>query len=221
MSSDQIKLVLTKRETVGNQVKALRRSGIVPAVIHNHGKESTLVQAPYVALTKVYAAAGKHAPIELDVEGKGQLGIIKEVDLDPYKNTIRHIVFNSIRRDEKVKAEIPIELIGDEVPAEKAGYLIIPILDSIEVEALPHNLPETVQANKEKLVEVGDKITVSDLFIPEGVTILTEQEHTIAAVEESKAQISEEGAAEDENTETEDTDNKDAESQADSGNSNS
>lgn len=196
MSSDQIKLTLKKRETVGNQVKELRRSGIVPAVIHNHGKASTLVQAPFMAITKVYANAGKHAPVELDVDGKGSLGIIKEVDFDPYKNTIRHVVFNSIRRDEKVKADIPIDLTGDEIPAEKAGYLVITTLDTVEVEALPHKLPEALRASKEGLTEIGDKITVGDLTVPDGVTILTEPEHTIAAVEESKAQMSEEAEAE-------------------------
>lgn len=196
MSSDQIKLALKKRDTVGNQVRALRRSGTVPAVIHNHGKESTLVQAPFAAVTKVYAAAGKHAPVELDVDGKGLLGIIKEVDFDPYKNTIRHVVFNSIRRDEKVKADIPIELTGEEIPAEKAGYMVITTLDAVEVEALPHKLPDALRASKEGLTEIGDKITVGDLTVPDGVTILTELEHTIAAVEESKAQMSEEAEAE-------------------------
>lgn len=195
MSTDTIALEMTKRDALGSKVKALRREGAVPTVIHNHGKDSVIAQAPALALSKVYAQAGKHAPVELSVGKDKYLGIIKEVDLDPRKNTIRHVVFNAIRRDEKVKAEIPLELTGEEVPAEKAGYLVIPNLDVVEVEALPHKLPEVLQVSKEGLAEIGDKITVGDIDVPEGVEILVEPEHAIATVEETKAQISEEDEA--------------------------
>ena len=195
MSTDTIRLEMTKRDALGSKVKALRREGAVPTVIHNHGKDSIIAQAPALAISKVYVQAGKHAPIELNVGKDKYLGIIKEVDLDPRKNTIRHVVFNAIRRDEKVKAEIPLELTGEEVPAEKAGYLVIPHLDVLEVEALPHKLPDVLKISKEKLEEIGDKILVSDIEVPEGVEILVEPEHAIATVEETKAQISEEDEA--------------------------
>lgn len=195
MSTDTITLEMEKRTTTGGQVRALRREGTVPTVIHNHGKESIIAQAPALAVSKVYAQAGKHAPVELSVGKDKYLGIIKEVDLDPRKNTIRHVVFNAIRRDEKVKAEIPLELTGEEVPAEKAGYMVIPHLDVVEVEALPHKLPDVLQVSKEKLEEIGDKILVSDIEVPEGVEILVEPENAIATVEETKAQISEEDEA--------------------------
>lgn len=195
MSTDTITLEMEKRTTTGGQVKALRREGTVPTVIHNHGKDSIVAQAPFLALSKVYAQAGKHAPVELTVGKDKYLGIIKEVDLDPRKNTLRHVVFNAIRRDEKVKAEIPLELTGEEVPAEKAGYLVIPHLDVVEVEALPHKLPDVLKVSKEGLTEIGDKITVADIEVPEGVEIFVEPEHAIATVEETKAQISEEDEA--------------------------
>lgn len=199
MSTDTISLEMEKRTVTGGQVKALRREGTVPTVIHNHGKDSIVAQAPFITMSKVYSQAGKHHPVELTVGKDKYLGIIKEVDLDPRKNTLRHVVFNAIRRDEKVKADIPLELTGEEVPAEKAGYMVITNLDTVEVEALPHKLPDVLSISKEHLAEIGDKITVADLEVPEGVEIITESDHPIATVEETKAQISEE----DEETEAE------------------
>ena len=192
MSTDTISLEMTQRETTGSKVKALRREGTIPAVIHNHGKESIIAQAPHLALSKVYSLAGKHHPVELSVGKDKYFGIIKEVDMDPKKNMLRHVVFNAIRRDEKIKAEIPVELTGEEIPAEIAGYMVITNLDMVEVEALPHKLPDTLVASKESLAEIGDKITVADLTVPEGVEIITEAEHPVATVEETRAQISEE-----------------------------
>lgn len=192
MSTGDITLTLEKRTVVGKQVRALRRENTVPAVIHNHGKESVIVSAPFVELTKVFEEAGKHHPVNLTVGGDKYLALIKTVDLDPRKNTLRHVVFGAIRQNEKVKAEIPLHLEGDEIPAEKAGYMVITHLDHVEVEALPRDLPDVLNVSTASLAEIGDKISVADIKVPEGVTMLTELEHSIASVEETKAQMSEE-----------------------------
>ena len=198
MSTGDITLKLEKREVVGKQVRALRRNGQVPAVIHNHGKESVIVNAPFVEITKVYQAAGKHHAVDLTVGSDKYLAIIKDVDLDPRLNTLRHVVFNAVRQNEKVQTEVPIELEGDS-PAEKAGLMILHQLEYVDVEALPRALPDKLTVSVEALTEIGDKITVADLVVPEGVTVITEGDHPIAAVIETPAQISED---EDETTET-------------------
>lgn len=94
MSKDEIAVTLNKRTVLGKQVRALRRKNVIPAVIYDHGKESIIVQAPLLDLDKVYQKAGKHHPVDLTVDGKKYLAIIKDVDLDPRKNTLRHVVFN-------------------------------------------------------------------------------------------------------------------------------
>ncbi len=194
MSTGDITLSLEKREVVGKQVRALRREGKVPAVIHNHGKASVIVNAPFVEITKVYAAAGKHHAVDLTVGSDKYLAIIKDVDLDPRLNTLRHVVFNAVRQNEKVQTEVPIELEGDS-PAEKAGLMILHQLEHVDVEALPRALPDKLVVSVENLIEIGDKITIADLVVPEGVTVLTEADHPIAAVIETPAQISEEDEA--------------------------
>ncbi len=212
MSTGDITLALEKRKVVGKQVRALRREGKVPAVIHNHGKDSVIVDAPFVDITKVYQAAGKHHAVDLTVGSDKYLAIIKDVDLDPRKNTLRHVVFNAVRQNEKVQTEVPIRLEGDS-PAEKAGLMVLNQLEYVEVEALPRALPDELVVSVENLVEIGDKITVADLVVPEGVTVLTEEDHPIAAIIETPAQQSaddeeaaeqpegEESAAEDETPE--------------------
>ncbi len=199
MSSDIISLTLAKREVVGKQVRGLRRDGKVPAVIHNHGKDSIIVNAPFAEITKVYEKAGKHHPVDLKVGSDKYLAIIRDVDLDPRKNTLRHVVFNAVRQNEKVQTEVPIRFEGDSA-AEKAGLMLLTQLDVVEVEATPRNLPDEIVVNVEALAEIGNKISVADLKAPEGVTIITEAEHPVVAVIETPAQQSEE-AEEAENSE--------------------
>lgn len=193
MSNDKIVLNLEQRTTIGKGLGQLRGQGLVPAVIHNHGEESIHVMAPETELGKIYRTAGKHSPVDLKVGDKKYLALIKDVHFNPVKNRMHHMVFQAIRLNEKVEAEVPIHLEGD-IPAEKIGLMVLHQLDTVAVEALPRDLPEEVVADASMLAELHDKITVRDLKAPSGVTILTDPEHPIATVVETRAQMAEEAA---------------------------
>lgn len=182
---------LEQRAVLGKGIKNLRREGLVPAVVHNHGQESLHVMAPELELERIYDAAGKHHPLNLRVGDQDFLVLIKDAHFHPVKRRLQHVVFQAIRRDEKVEAEVPIYLEG-EIPAEKAGLQVLHHLDHVEVEALPADLPDSLIADMTVLAEVGDRITVGDLKVPDGVTVLTEPEQSIAAVVEPKDNVVEE-----------------------------
>ncbi len=189
-------LELQQRTVIGKKLNSIRADGLVPAVIHNHGQPSIHVMAPELELTKIYTVAGKHHPLELHVGSDRYLALIKDAHFNPVKRRLQHIVFQAIRRDEKVEAEVPIHLEG-EIPAEKVGLMVLHQLDHVEVEALPKNLPDELKIDATKLAELHDTITVADLQVPEGVTVLTDSEHPIARVVETKAMISEDELAAD------------------------
>lgn len=195
MSSTDHPVKLKEREVLGKGLHSVRGQGLVPAVIHNHGQDSLHVMAPEIELVKIYREAGKHSPLELHVGSKRFLALIKDVQFNPVKQRMQHIVFQAIRRDEKVDAEIPVHLEGD-APAEKIGLIVLHQLDTVQVEALPQDLPDQLTVDASKLAELHDKLTVADITVPEGVTIITELEHPIATVVETKAQMSEEAETE-------------------------
>ena len=184
-------LELSERTAIGKGLQGIRAEGMVPAVIHNHGQESLHVMANSALLGKVYAEAGKHHPLEIKVGKQEFLALIKDVHYHPVKRRMQHVVFQAIRQDEKVDAEIPIRIEGD-MPAERIGLIVLHQLDSVEVEALPKDLPDELVVDGARLAELHDKITVADLVAPEGVTITTEAEHAIATVVEPRAMAAEE-----------------------------
>jgi large subunit ribosomal protein L25 len=196
MSSDTILVELEKREVLGKGLAKIRGAGQVPAVIHDHGKDSIHVQGDFLKLVKVYAAAGKHHPVQLKVGGKEHLALIKDVDFEPAKHRMRHVVFQAINKNEETEAEIPVVFLADaEIPAERVSLLVLKQLDHVEVKALPRDLPDELVVDPSALAEVGDNLTVADLKAPEGVTILTAPETQIAIVEMPKDQIAEADAA--------------------------
>jgi len=188
---DKVILELAKRDVTGKAVKRLRAEGQIPAVIHDHGKESIVVMAPYSEIHKVYLQAGKHHPVSLKADGHSYTALIKHATFDPKKNRLTHVVFNAVNANQPVTAEIPVHVVYDEgndaSPAERAGLIVLHQLEAVEVEALPGDLPDVLTFNGEKLVEVGDHATVADLVIPAGVTLKTELEHALATVFEPSA----------------------------------
>jgi large subunit ribosomal protein L25 len=188
-------VVLQNREVLGKGLNKLRTDGLVPGVIHNHGAESIHVALPAGELTRVYREAGKHHPLNLTIDQQKFLALIKDVHYNPVKRQPEHVVFQAIRQDEKVEAEVPVRLDG-EIPAEKVGLMVLHQLDAVQIEALPKDLPDELTVDATQLAELHDKLTVSDIKAPSGVTILTDAEHPIATVVETKAMMSEEAETE-------------------------
>lgn len=132
----------------------------------------------------------------MSVGGKKYMALVKDADFEPTKNKLRHVVFQAIRQGEKTTAEIPIVFAEDvEIPAERAGLLVLRSLDYVEVEALPKDLPDQLVIDPSVLREVGDTLTVADIKTPAGVEIITDAEHGLVSVEMPKDQAAEADAA--------------------------
>ena len=193
MSNDKIAVTLAPRKVTGKAVKHLRKEGVVPAVIHNHGKDSIIVQGDVRELTLAYKGAGRHHPVELTADGKKYTAMIKEAEFEPRKQQLVHVVFNAVDANQTVDAIVPIKPQYNEgnesSPAERNSLIVINNLDEITVFALPAKLPDGLYYNAEKLVEVGDKATVADLILPEGVALDPEMDpdQAIATVYEPSA----------------------------------
>jgi len=165
-----ISLKLDTRTQNGKQVAELRKNGFVPSVVYGGHDEPRSTQSAVVETTKVVHAAGKHTPVNLTIDGKKQLAIIKSVDIDPVKHAVRHIAFHAIKQNDVITTEVPIVLVGEgESAAEKAGLIVLQAIEHIVVKAKPASLPEALELSIADLASVEDKLTVADLTLPEGV----------------------------------------------------
>ncbi|HRV76061.1 MAG TPA: 50S ribosomal protein L25 [Candidatus Saccharimonadales bacterium] len=172
--SDNKKLTieLNERTVVGKKVQSLRSQGVLPGVINEHGKESSNVSVALNIFEGVYKEAGRTQPVDFSIDGKKHLGMIKEIEREPVKGKIIHFTIQAIKANEKVTAEVPVHLDEEvDIPAKRVGLDVIAVTHSFEIEALPHNLPEQILVDGSKLNEVGDRVLVSDIKLPEGVEL--------------------------------------------------
>lgn len=184
-AEEKLKLKASKREIFGRKVKKLRREGILPANIFGAKIKSLAIQLPLKEFLEVYQKAGETSVIELLVEGEKEPRpvLIHNVCVDPVDNSFLHCDFRQVSLTEKITANIPIELVG-EAPAEsqKLGVLV-QMLQEIEVEALPTNLPEKFVVDVSGLTQVDQTVTVGDLKVPEGVKIINSPSQILVKIE--------------------------------------
>ena len=163
-------LKLEKRELTGKKVKTLRDSGMIPSVIYGEG-EPKMAASEYVATEKVLEGAGYHSPIDLDVAGKKQLAIVKDVQHDPITRKIVNIEFQAIKADSVVEATTPIVIVNFEASDASKIYhfAMTQAMEEIDVKAKPADLPSELTIDASALTNVDDKLTIANIVLPKGV----------------------------------------------------
>lgn len=184
-------LELQERDVDGKKVAQLRKENLIPSIVYGGQSVPIMTQSPIVETTKLAKSAGKHTPINIVIGGKKKLAIIKTIDVDPIKHSIRHLAFHTIKQNDIITAEVPIVLIGEgDSLAEKAGLVVLQAIEQIEVKAKPADLPESIELSIINLATDDDKLTVADIKLPKGVEFADvdqDMELAIASVYEPSA----------------------------------
>lgn len=164
-------LVLENRTEQGKKLKALRADGKIPSVVY--GVETPILAASaYNTTEKVLLEAGYHSPIELMIAGKPQLAIVKTVSVDPVSRRIMNVEFQAISADEIVEATTPIKVVDfEKSDAAKLHYVVMQVIEEIDIKAKPSDLPEEIVVDGSKLSGLDAKITIADLVLPKGVEL--------------------------------------------------
>lgn len=166
------KLSLEKRTVSGKKVAKLRADGLIPSVIYGDGNEPIMAQSAYNDTEKVLRAAGYHSTIDITVDKKPFMVIVKDIAVDPVSRKIVNVEFQAVSADKPVEATTPIVIVGYETSeASKLHYVYTQALEEIDVKAKPADLPKEITVDASKLADIDDKLTVADLELPAGVEL--------------------------------------------------
>jgi len=196
MKREQLKA--EARAITGKKVKRLRKEGLTPANIFGKALESISIQLPVKEFEVVYSKSGETGLVDITVGKETYPVLIHNVQRSPISHDAIHVDFYKVNLKEKVKTSIPVVSAGEaEAEKQKIGALM-QLLNEVEVEALPAELPENIEVSVEHLAAIDDHILVSDLKTPTGVEILTTPESTVFRITELVSQEAEELEAEEE-----------------------
>jgi large subunit ribosomal protein L25 len=175
----KVVLKATKREALGKKVGALRRAGKLPAVLYGHRIESTPIMLDAHEATLRLSHLTSSSLVMIDLDGQEYPALVRERQRDYLKNRLLHVDFQVISMTEKVTTKVGIELTGT-APAVKAfNAVIVTVLNELEIECMPQDLPQRVVIDISGLTEVGAGIHVRDVVISDKVKILDDPAETI------------------------------------------
>jgi large subunit ribosomal protein L25 len=197
---EKVVLKATKREALGRQVGALRRAGKLPAVLYGHGIASTPIMLEAHEATLKLSHLTSSSLMMIDLDGKEYPALVREKQRDYLKNRLLHVDFQVISMTEKITTKVGIELTGTAPVVKAFSAVIVTVLNELEIECMPQDLPERVVIDISGLTEVGAAIHVRDVVISDRVKILGDPAETIvvaSATREEKA-VAEEAPAEEE-----------------------
>lgn len=171
-----------KRDIIGKQVKALRREGLLPAVIYGSDIEPMPLTLNTNEVHQTLKVIGANTLITLKVGKEEHLALVRDLQREVIKRDLLHIDFQAVSMEENITTTVPILVVGEAPAVKELNALLVTSMDFLQIEAKAKDLPDTISVDVSELAEIGDNIQVKDLVISGEVKILDDQELTVIVV---------------------------------------
>jgi large subunit ribosomal protein L25 len=190
MATATASLSATRRTGTGKgNARSLRREGQVPAVIYGHARESQALTVSARDLDKLLARfSPDNTVVEVSVDGSTSRALIREIQRHPFKRVVLHVDFQELVEGEKMTVRVPLRLTGTPAGVRLGGGVIDHTLRELTISVDPAHMPTQIEIDITSL-EMGDSIHVSDVAVPEGVTVLDEPNAAVVVIAMPRAAI--------------------------------
>ncbi|WP_369044562.1 50S ribosomal protein L25/general stress protein Ctc [Staphylococcus chromogenes] len=175
-----LKSIIRQGKQTRSDLKKLRNTGKVPAVVYGYGTKNTSVKVDEVEFIKIIREVGRNGVIDLGAGSKTIKVMVSDYQFDPLKNQITHIDFLAINMTEERTVDVPVHLVGEAVGAKEGGVVEQPLFD-LQITATPENIPESIEVDITEL-EVNDSYSVADIKVSGDFTIENDPEESVVTV---------------------------------------
>ncbi len=168
--ADKATLNAQKREVSGKKVKQLRRKGIIPANLSGLAGAPIPIQVDEHDLTRFFKDHPRATLVGVAIAGMPeQTAMIGSIQREPVGQKIQHVEFRHVEMNQPMRARVPFRVMGESTAVKNGEGIVLLLLQDLEVEALPANIPEVIVVDVTGLPDVGNMMHVGDLFLPHGV----------------------------------------------------
>lgn len=184
----KLHLEAKKREILGKQVKKLRRENILPANIYGADFKSIAIQVDIIDFKTILKSAGETSIVYLALEGeKDQIpALIQNIAYHPVSGHFLHADFRKVDLKKKIQTAVPVKIIGESEPVAQNLGVLQTSADSLSVEALPDQIPNSIEIDISGLNQVGDEIKLKDIKSTGNYVFVDDPEKLIVRIIEHK-----------------------------------
>jgi len=189
---DKVVLKATRRSVTGKQVKALRRQGLLPAVMYGHTFAPIAISLDAHSTSLILASLSSSTLVNIDLDGQVQAALVREKQRDPVKRNLVHVDFLVVSLTEKLRTNVSLHFEGVAPAVKDFNGVVVTSVTEVEVEALPQDLPERIAVDISGLEKIGDALHVRDLKVSAAVVILEDPEEVVVVISVLKEEAEEE-----------------------------
>ncbi len=168
------KIKFLERDLSGKKNKILLKDGFIPAVVYNAKTESKSIMLDTSTAKQILRNATSTTILDAELDGKSLKVIVKEVDMNPVTDELRHIAFFEIDESKDMVFSIPFEIVGISPAVKNNLGVLVEVLDSIEVRCKVNDLIPSIKVDISKLEHPGQSISVNELEIPKNISLINE-----------------------------------------------
>ncbi|MBI4789916.1 MAG: 50S ribosomal protein L25 [Chloroflexi bacterium] len=189
--AEEILLTAQPRHVIGKQVNAMRRAGIVPAVVYGaHLDQALALQIEEKTLKQVVTKAGHNRLIKLTLDsGAPRLVLAREIQRNSISGRIVHVDFQEVSMTEKITTQVPLTLVGTSPAVTRGEGLLIHGIDTVTIRVLATQLIDTIEVDVTVMNALNQSLFVSDLKVSDQIEILTPREEMVAKVVPVKEEV--------------------------------
>ncbi|MDP2704842.1 MAG: 50S ribosomal protein L25 [Patescibacteria group bacterium] len=181
-----------KRNIKTDKNETLREKGFIPAVLYGKKTPSTPITLSQKQFLSIWKDAGESTVVSVKTpEGEFE-ALIHDIDIDPVTDLPRHADFYVFEKGKKIDVDVPLEFVGTSTAVKELGGVLVKVLYEVHIEALPKDLPHSIEVDISSLSNFGSQITAKDIVLPAGVTLQENPEEVIVLVDEPKEEVIEE-----------------------------
>ena len=179
---EEVLLQVSKRDVVGKQVKTLRREGLLPAIVYGRGISSIPISINSREANKILSAITSSNLVVIDIDGDKHTTLVREKQRDPVTGEVLHIDFYEVSMTEKLRTNVGLEFQGDSPAVKELMGVLVTVMESLEVECLPQDLPNRIVADLSTLEEIGDSLYVRDISLPPNIELISDIDGLVVVI---------------------------------------
>lgn len=185
-------LLKAEKRDLGLKARDVRLSNKIPAIFYGFKQENIPLSLNYIEFRNVFKKAGRNTVIKLQLnDGKEFNALVHDIARDPVQDTFSHIDLVQVRMDREIHTKIPIVFIGEAPAVKNFGGILTVQKEDVEIKCLPDKLPHSFELNLSSLEQIGSGLHISDIKVPEGVTILHDPSLIVVTVTALKEEVEE------------------------------
>lgn len=182
MKKEKTILKVGKRDVLGKKLRKMRKHGQMPANVYGANFKSTSITAQLKDFLKVYRTAKETGVVYLQLDGKDIPTLITHIQKHPVSGLYLHVDFRAIDLKQKVEASVPIVTVNQSTAVSQKGGVLLTTVDHLMVEALPEEIPQHIEIDLARLIEIGAELKVKDLATSTSYVVKEDPEKLILSV---------------------------------------